>query len=201
MTHAWSLDPAGQAAIRRAEDGRTDAVPTLDELFAAVPWRMPKSVSGSSAAEPENKGDTMRADGLRTERVTLEITHSASDDSLPVRHWDWAKILTDGKALYPRESVRVVEEDDVDSPLEPRGWLTAEEREAVEWFCGSQKAISTEQCDRWKDALCGLLARSTPPRVKVPVCPDPKEGYYGVAVGRDNRWIAAIREAGVEVAE
>lgn len=37
--HAWSLDPAGQAAIRRAEDGRTDAVPTLEQLFAAVPWR------------------------------------------------------------------------------------------------------------------------------------------------------------------
>lgn len=42
--HAWSLDPAGQAAIRRAEDGRTDAVPTLDELFAAVPWRTPPVV-------------------------------------------------------------------------------------------------------------------------------------------------------------
>jgi hypothetical protein len=55
------------------------------------------------------------------------------------------------------------------APQAAKGWLTAEEREAVEWFCGSPKAISTEQCDRWKDALRDLLARSSPPEVVLPV--------------------------------
>ena len=56
MTHAWSLDPDGQAAIRRAEDGRTDPVPTLDELFAAVPWRTGLE-SGAKLAPAPNAGE------------------------------------------------------------------------------------------------------------------------------------------------
>jgi hypothetical protein len=65
MTHAWSTDPARDAAVRAAEDGRDRPLPTLKEEIAGV---FPKSVSASSAAEQENKGDGMATNELRTER-------------------------------------------------------------------------------------------------------------------------------------
>jgi hypothetical protein len=35
MTHAWCSDPARDAAVRAAEDGRTGPLPTLGEAIAA----------------------------------------------------------------------------------------------------------------------------------------------------------------------
>jgi BMFP domain-containing protein YqiC len=59
----------------------------------------PKSVSASSAVDHENKGD-----GMRTERVTLEVTHD-----LDARLADWIVEVVD-ESLGLMESVRVVEE-------------------------------------------------------------------------------------------
>ena len=75
MTHAWCKDIARDAAVRAAEDGRTGPLPTLGECIAMIP----KSGSASSAVEQENKGD-----GMRTERITLEVTHD-----LDARLADW----------------------------------------------------------------------------------------------------------------
>jgi hypothetical protein len=95
---------------------------------------LPKSGSASSTVEQENKGvrmtksDRQAADyraeaiaavtecrseqtkgeemsqGLRTERVTLEVTHG---ESFGVSHWSWVTILR----LQSGESVRVVDDD------------------------------------------------------------------------------------------
>jgi len=94
---------------------------------------IPKSVSASSAPEQENKGDSIRPpttktatvendfsdaaersaevnkagegqSGLRTERVTLEVTHD-----LDARLSDWIVEVVD-ESLGLMESVRVVEE-------------------------------------------------------------------------------------------
>jgi hypothetical protein len=88
---------------------------------------IPKSVSASSAVDHENKGDGMSGstwfpaseqpapappeatDGLRTERVTLEVTHG---ESFGVSHWSWVTILR----IKSGESVRVVSDDDRQAP-------------------------------------------------------------------------------------
>ena len=61
-------------------------------------WSMiPKTSSPTSAPEQENKGD-----GMRTERITLEVTHG---ECYCLPEWSWATILR----LHPGESVRVVD--------------------------------------------------------------------------------------------
>jgi hypothetical protein len=87
--HAWCHDPDRDEAVRAAEDGRTGPLPTLEEAIAVF-----------SPSE----------EGLRTERVTLEIVRG---DGLHVRQWPWHDIL---KAWGlgeedEAESVRVVEDE------------------------------------------------------------------------------------------
>ena len=91
-THPWCRSPARDEAVRAAEDGRSGPLPTLEEAIAAVTERRP----------PEPGGGGNVTGGLRTERVTLEVTHS-----VPVAKWDWTNIL---ETYRPGESVRVVEE-------------------------------------------------------------------------------------------
>ena len=78
-------------------------------LEAAV---IPKSVSVSNAEVHENKGCTMPSGGLRTERVTLEITQRVEDYVAPSR-WNWCRQL--GSHAQTGESVRVVEETTIGS--------------------------------------------------------------------------------------
>lgn len=70
-------------------------------LEAAV---MPKSVSGSIAESLENNGDTVAADGLRTERVTLEVTHRCVQ---PLA--DWLLQAIDQVLVGPGENVFVMD--------------------------------------------------------------------------------------------
>ncbi len=95
MEHAWCQDVSRDAAVRAAEDGRTRPLPTLEQCIEAM---IPKTVSASSATDYENKGD-----GMRTERVTLEVTHD-----LDARLADWIVEVVD-ESLGMMESVRVVE--------------------------------------------------------------------------------------------
>jgi hypothetical protein len=101
MTHAWCHDIDRDAAVRAAEDNRTGPLPTLGECIDGM---FPKSGSASSAVEQENKGD-----GMRTERVVLEITQFNDGGYKPASEWDWDFFLR-GEALTHGESVRVVEE-------------------------------------------------------------------------------------------
>jgi len=75
-------------------------------MAARYPAMIPKSVSASSAPEQENKGDGMATDGLRTERVTLEVTYNKN--FLPTARWAWESILR--LRSHDGESVRVVED-------------------------------------------------------------------------------------------
>ena len=92
-THPWCKSPSRDEAVRAVEDGRSGPLPTLEEAIAAVTDRRPP--------EPGGGGNVT---GLRTERVTLEVTHS-----VPVAKWDWTNIL---ETYRPGESVRVVEDGD-----------------------------------------------------------------------------------------
>jgi hypothetical protein len=51
------------------------------------------------------------------------------------------------------------------SPPQPRGWLTAEEREALWWFAREEWPRSYGAANRHADTVRSLLARSTPPEV------------------------------------
>lgn len=191
--HAWCRDVCRDEFARAAEDGRRGRLPTLEEAIAAITNHdAPPGarVSESPCAGHADTGADTAGTGLRTERVTLEVTH---DIDAPLGVWIVQVI---DESLGFNESVRVVEE----SAPPARGWLTEEEREAVEWFCGSPKAISTEQCDRWKDALRALLARSSPPEVERP---GSQVRYHSMSVEdqRDAQWIAALADAGVKVTE
>jgi hypothetical protein len=91
MTH-WCRDIPRDEAVRAAEDNRPGPLPTLEEAIDAVTERRPPEPGGSG-----------NVTGLRTELVTLEVTHNNPWD---INHWAWDYILRLGK----RESVRVVEE-------------------------------------------------------------------------------------------
>jgi hypothetical protein len=92
-THAWCKSPARDEAVRAAEDGRTGPLPTLEECIAAVTERMSVDAGGEESSQ-----------GLRTERITLEVTHD-----LDARLSDWIVEVVD-ESLGLMESVRVVEE-------------------------------------------------------------------------------------------
>ena len=100
MGHAWCHDVARDEQVRAAEDGRDRPLPTLGECIDGM---FPKSVSASSAVDHKNKGD-----GMRTERVTLEVEIERGS---PPSEWPWSYILSRSDALKmrPGESVRVVD--------------------------------------------------------------------------------------------
>jgi hypothetical protein len=91
MSH-WCKNIERDEAVRASEDGRPGPLPTLEEAIDAVTERRPPEPGGSG-----------NVTGLRTELVTLEVTHNNPWD---INHWAWDYILRLGK----RESVRVVEE-------------------------------------------------------------------------------------------
>ncbi len=89
--------PARNEAVRAAEDGRTGTLPTPGECIVAP---FAEAAERSSTASKTGEGQS----GLRTERVTLEVTH---DLDAPLGDWIVAVI---DESLGFGESVRVVEE-------------------------------------------------------------------------------------------
>ena len=87
----WSSDVERDAAVRAEEDKRQGALPTLEEAIGEVFPRQEATVSG-----------------LRTERITLEVTHD-----LDARLSDWIVDVVD-ESLGMMESVRVVEDCCID---------------------------------------------------------------------------------------
>ena len=81
----------------------------------------------------------------------------------------------------------------------PRGWLTEEERDAVDHAADIIEEMEDPDGNTLKpkaDALRALLAREAPPRVKVPPV---NAAWVDFLHERDGKWIAAIRAAGGEV--
>lgn len=67
MTHAWCHDIARDEAVRAAEDKRNGRLPTLGETIARP---FADAAERSSTVSKTGEGQS----GLRTERVTLEVT-------------------------------------------------------------------------------------------------------------------------------
>jgi len=201
MTHAWCSDPSRDAAVRAAEDGRTGPLPTLEECIGMLP----KSDSPSSAPEHENKGESMgtkrdkqaadyRAEaseraapsGLRTERVTLEVTCRSKP-----AEWCWPEILRKwGISEQVSESVRVVDEpsSEADAEVLRRALATSDIRrlkaEAV-----LRRALATSDIRRLKaeaerDALRACFAEG------------PKLAPHANAVGGSNHAAQAASGGG-----
>ena len=117
--HAWSHDPARDAAVRAAEDGRDRPLPTRGEAIAAVTKSMSENRIGEDLEQ-----------GMRTERVTLEITYNPNVFP-PTTRWAWESLLrlrsNDG------ESVRVVEETHFDDVARVAMERDAAIRERESW--------------------------------------------------------------------
>jgi hypothetical protein len=101
MTNAWCHDTARDAAVRAAEDNRTGPLPTLGEAiarpFADAAERSP---TVSKTGEPQS--------GMRTERVTLEVTQLNDGGYKPASEWNWDFCFR-GESPTDGESVRVVD--------------------------------------------------------------------------------------------
>jgi hypothetical protein len=124
-------------------------------MGAPCPDMIPKSGSPSSAPEQENKGD-----GMRTERITLEVTHDLDE---PLTDWLVESMRC---AMTHGESVRVVEEPAQAASgggEQPRGWLTDKERHWID-YCRLNCALPYAALA----CLDAILARSSPPKVVLP---------------------------------
>lgn len=179
MEHAWCRDVARDAAVRAAEDGRTGPLPTLTEAIAA-PFAC--TACGGFGMDhrckescDECEWTPQTSDGMRTERITLEVTHD-----LEARLSDWIVEVID-ESLGLMESVRVVHEPKLAPHANaggeanhaaqaasgggegPRGWLSDKERHWIS-YCRDNYPIpyAALQC------LDALLGRSSPPEVVLP---------------------------------
>jgi hypothetical protein len=101
MAHAWCSDTERDEAVRAAEDKRNGRLPTLREAIAHhFADAAERPLTASKAGEPQS--------GMRTERITLEVTHNAD---LSAREWRMWRTIFDPKY---GESVRIVEETHFD---------------------------------------------------------------------------------------
>lgn len=109
---------------------------------------------------------------------------------------------------WSRRCARILDERDaararvaeLEAAAPPRGWLTAEEREAVEEAMVDYASnVGDHDCERIERVLRALLAREKPPRVKVPHLDDLEADERPVWESACHEWIAAIRAAGGEV--
>jgi hypothetical protein len=231
MEHAWCRDPSRDAAVRAAEDGRTGPLPTLGECIE----RQKQTARPCGGTDPApSRGERGAADTcMRTERVTLEITHkspTSAAEFLPRRLW-WDRYgesvrVVDTHAEEVAQSVawegardayrgRILRLTDERDKLrvrvaaleaasgggeQPRGWLTEEEREALQWAADA----AYDKQHPAEDTLRNILARSTPPEVVKPGRwrDDLYDGDQ-IVVGdqRDAEWLAALAAAGVAVKE
>ena len=79
--HSWCRNISRDEAVRAAEDNRPGPLPTLEEAIAEpfadsqgkCESMIPKTVSASSAVEPESKGDSMRPPTTKTATVENDL--------------------------------------------------------------------------------------------------------------------------------
>ena len=111
----WCKDIDRDAAVRAAEDGRDRPLPTLEEAIAS-----PFAEAAERSVEVSKTGEWQS--GLRTERITLEVTHD-----LDARLSGWIVKVVD-ESLGLMESVCVVEQPsfDLDSEVLRRALATSQ---------------------------------------------------------------------------
>jgi len=105
--HPWCSDPSRDAAVRAAEDGRTGPLPTLEECIERQKQAQTARPCGGTDTAPLGGEPSGAVNGMRTERVTLEIKHG---EPCSVQEWSWVTMVR----LQTGESVRVVEETHFD---------------------------------------------------------------------------------------
>jgi hypothetical protein len=144
MEHAWCRDPSRDERVRAAEDGRTGPLTTLEECIE----RQKQTARPCGGTDPApSRGERGAADtGMRTERITLEVTHNAA---LSAREWRMWRTIFD-----PRygESVRVVSDEEREAAL-PDVSDQDGDRVAIDWQ-GLTKVLQAERdaANRERDA-------------------------------------------------
>jgi hypothetical protein len=152
MEHAWCRDPSRDERVRAAEDGRTGPLPTLEECIE----RQKQTARPCGGTDPApSRGERGAADtGMRTERITLEVTHNAA---LSAREWRMWRTIFD-----PRygESVRVVSDEEREAAL-PDVSDQDGDRVAIDWQ-GLTKVLQAERdaANRERDAARKSWLRS-----------------------------------------
>jgi hypothetical protein len=135
MEHAWCRDPSRDERVRAAEDGRTGPLTTLEECIE----RQKQTARPCGGTDPApSRGERGAADtGMRTERITLEVTHNAA---LSAREWRMWRTIFD-----PRygESVRVVSDEEREAAL-PDVSDQDGDRVAIDWQ-GLTKVLQAER--------------------------------------------------------
>jgi hypothetical protein len=110
----------------------------------------------------------------------------------------WAFVTTDGAIVhvskYQPELGTATVVPLYRQPPQPRGWLTQEERNALEWWCEKKGPVAHEQVEAWINSLCNLLARSSPPEVVLPPFKGEMTGGFWALAGY-NSAIQVCREA------
>jgi hypothetical protein len=135
----------GNRALKDAADAACDL---LDESNARVAEL--EAASGGGEGEPV-------AWGVIDERQKVREQFEERDDAV-----SYARAAIYGQ-IVEKQKLTVVPL--YRSPPQPRGWLTAEEREALWWFAREEWPRSYGAANRHADTVRSLLARSTPPEV------------------------------------
>ena len=180
--HPWCSDIARDTAIRAAEDAAASERPALPD-HRELPERVARlevavfaSQTNHDAAPTAGGGDSQCArhatiggtqSGLRTERVTLEVTTSSG---FSLDQWGWEHILRSQRGIDKRlQSVRVVPHSEADAEVE----RLRESRDGAlgdfyeEW----------KRSMRYREERDAALARVENLRIRVAETDNHREGY------------------------
>ena len=191
------------AARAECERLRACADPFNEEMAVIAAWERCAITADWPADEPETAvrcAASMEREivRLRARVAELEAAASAATILAKIRDSEWSV------------ASQLAAEANAELSAAPaaRGWLTAEERDAVEFArayyhaqtCGMNEDGGWYRLHKQRQLACeSLLARSTPPRVKVPHLDDLESDERPVWESACREWIAAIRAAGGEV--
>jgi hypothetical protein len=173
-------------AQREAASDRCEAAETALRQIVAIDYT--RAASGA-ALDPVLRQARLR-DESRTEAYVASLDDASgaagSSPAVPVssKPVAWAFVATDGAIVHVSTFEPVPGTATVaplySAPQPAKGWLTAEEREAVEYFsefCDTN--IVPDEWSEMSEKLRALLARSSPPEVVLPAPPfDPSNVAY-----------------------
>ncbi len=207
VDHAWCKGVARDERVRADEDGRAGALPTLAEAIRVVSGEEPGRDMGNgvfvaSVSEVHAMyGETIKwliaeRDAAIRERDAIQARVAELEAASGGGEGEVANVTFHADDSAERARYVGMTVKPLRRPL-PRGWLTEEERELIAGITDDD-----EYTEEGQNIAKGLLARSTPPKVKLPECPyehyDDGWNPWFAAVGA---MCKALDAAGVEVKE